>query len=775
MGDAAKRPLAGRGERDYARAMASVSVIVLTRNRLNKLEKLLAALEPQLARGDEVVVVDTGSTDGTRERFAGAGATGGAARVRLVAFDAAGGWAEARNFGVDQARNPYLAFLDDDCYPASDWMERGRAGLERWEAVGGLALPHRVERWPEWWDPEMGWLVGLSTPGHLGPEAGRYYYPYTANLWIRAEVARAERFQEIGGARGDSGAEHYAAGREDAELWRRLRVRGHFVAFDSELRVEHDFGAERIDLNYLSERARRDGEAWARREGVEADLIPVAYQWWSAAAPPRESARPTPENGPFPAATHAARMKYFGLMRTRQGAALRALAEKISAQDPHRASPPLLTIRSRTRAGLRFGWDQAKTLARRLALAFSPPRPWIEQGSAPAAPPDVVAVAAFGFVGDMILLQGFLRGLTRAWPELRIHLLAPAAGEFIFRGVRGIEFRALPESEPRRGEARPFLAEWLTRAQPKVVIAPYLHTGWGSALVRLIHDNRRGAPLVAFEGDQELARRIDLERITRRVKKDLTLGESVNLERLFAEAKLPASSEAARFEIGEESRARAAERMRAWTGVAGAAATAMDGSDAGGAAFMLNPHAGKRFKEWTNEGWAALAREMAARIPGAKLLVNFARPDEAFEAGLNEALSQESGRLVFLRGEPLEDFAASLALCMGIVTIDSAPQHMARALGVPSLTLYGPMDERRWADPRGAAIHHTARGGMFDLTPEELRGLPENHLMRLLTPEKASAGLGTWLAATRRAWHPAPGAGPDAGAAPSVGADAPEA
>jgi glycosyltransferase involved in cell wall biosynthesis len=86
----------------------SVSVIIPTYNRarliLRSLNSVLAAIEP----GDEVIVVDDGSTDKTRETLEPY-----LDRIRYVAGPHRGVGA-ARNCGIAEARNPLLAFNDSD-------------------------------------------------------------------------------------------------------------------------------------------------------------------------------------------------------------------------------------------------------------------------------------------------------------------------------------------------------------------------------------------------------------------------------------------------------------------------------------------------------------------------------------------------------------------------------------------------------------------------------------------------------------------------------------
>jgi glycosyltransferase involved in cell wall biosynthesis len=69
----------------------------------------------------ELIVVDNGSTDGTRiasEDFAAAFAQ----PVRLV-YERTPGQGNARNAGWKSAEAQIVAYLDDDCYPADDYLD----------------------------------------------------------------------------------------------------------------------------------------------------------------------------------------------------------------------------------------------------------------------------------------------------------------------------------------------------------------------------------------------------------------------------------------------------------------------------------------------------------------------------------------------------------------------------------------------------------------------------------------------------------------------------
>ena len=89
-----------------------VSVVTPAFNAERFLEETIRSVQSQTFGDWELIVVDDGSTDATRDivtRLAGADP-----RIRLVAGRGRGGPAAARNRGIEEARGRYLAFLDGD-------------------------------------------------------------------------------------------------------------------------------------------------------------------------------------------------------------------------------------------------------------------------------------------------------------------------------------------------------------------------------------------------------------------------------------------------------------------------------------------------------------------------------------------------------------------------------------------------------------------------------------------------------------------------------------
>lgn len=98
----------------------AVTVVIPTRDRHAALMRCLAAIAAarQPRGGAEVVVIADG---GDPPRLTDLEAAAGGIEVRLLAQSAAGP-AAARNRGAGAARGRVLAFTDDDCEPARDWL-----------------------------------------------------------------------------------------------------------------------------------------------------------------------------------------------------------------------------------------------------------------------------------------------------------------------------------------------------------------------------------------------------------------------------------------------------------------------------------------------------------------------------------------------------------------------------------------------------------------------------------------------------------------------------
>jgi GT2 family glycosyltransferase len=207
-------------------------VLVAARDAAATIPATLAALAAQeLDGGYEVIVVDSGSDDGT---IAIAESSPG---VAMVLRNPAGEPASSRNLGAARARGEVLAFTDADCEPAPDWLAAGLRGLQRADIVQGTVEPAV---------PPGPFDRTLSVVG----EYGLYE---TANLFVRREwFGRVGGFVPVVSAVGRSDASPFG---EDVWFGWRARRAGARTGFAADAVVRHAV-FERGPRQFLAERAR---------------------------------------------------------------------------------------------------------------------------------------------------------------------------------------------------------------------------------------------------------------------------------------------------------------------------------------------------------------------------------------------------------------------------------------------------------------------------------------------------------------------------------------
>lgn len=104
-------------------AAGPVSVVVAARNEQANVGALLTSLRAQEYKDFEVIIVDDGSTDATRDIVHEHMADDG--RVRLVSVDPVEPRKKhALSAGINGAKHPVIALTDADCRPRSGWLRR---------------------------------------------------------------------------------------------------------------------------------------------------------------------------------------------------------------------------------------------------------------------------------------------------------------------------------------------------------------------------------------------------------------------------------------------------------------------------------------------------------------------------------------------------------------------------------------------------------------------------------------------------------------------------
>ncbi len=157
---------------------------------------------------------------------------------------------------------------------------------------------------------------------------------------------------------------------------------------------------------------------------------------------------------------------------------------------------------------------------------------------------------------------------------------------------------------------------------------------------------------------------------------------------------------------------------------------------------MLQPGARYWFKAWPAERFADLAGRLAEKYGCLMVIGGDARERdlaEAIRAGARTSVVSLAGQLTLLQ------YAAVLRRCALFVGNDNGPMHMAAALGVPVVALFGPSNPAEWG-PRGARVEVLYKG--LDCRrcfhPTCTRG--EENCMRQITVEDVWRAAGRLLA-----------------------------
>jgi len=111
-----------------------VSVVVVNWNGLPHLQRCLPALLAQTFTDFEVILVDNGSTDGSVEWV-----SRGYSQIRLLRNRTNLGFAAANNQAIRASSAPFVATLNNDTVPESDWLAALTEVAESEPAVGMLA------------------------------------------------------------------------------------------------------------------------------------------------------------------------------------------------------------------------------------------------------------------------------------------------------------------------------------------------------------------------------------------------------------------------------------------------------------------------------------------------------------------------------------------------------------------------------------------------------------------------------------------------------------
>lgn len=194
------------------------SIVVRTFNEERWLPELLAAIDRQRYRAFEVLVVDSGSVDRTRDIAEARGAR--VIRIRPEDFT----FGFAINAGIRESRGRFIVIVSAHCIPLTDhWLERLVAPLQEPEVamVFGGQRGHGLSKFSEARDFER------VFPAHPVVMDDDHVFVSNANAAIRKDLWELHSFDEG------------LPGLEDAEWAKYWIPRGKQVRYDPEASVSH--------------------------------------------------------------------------------------------------------------------------------------------------------------------------------------------------------------------------------------------------------------------------------------------------------------------------------------------------------------------------------------------------------------------------------------------------------------------------------------------------------------------------------------------------------
>jgi len=334
-----------------------------------------------------------------------------------------------------------------------------------------------------------------------------------------------------------------------------------------------------------------------------------------------------------------------------------------------------------------------------------------------------IALRAPNWIGDAVMALPAIAALRRAFADDEVTIVGPASALAIFQE----EHDALPVSVlPIAGGAgRPAVASLAAGGFDRIVL---FTNSFGSAWVA------RRAGIRERWGYGGRGRGVLLTRAVKRPSKG-ERGHHADFYRVLARRFDAIDDRGAlpRLVARPSTRALAADTLRR-AGIDPAQALAVF---APGAAYG---HAKRWLPERVADVAARLVRErgMAAVLTGAAGDRDTGR---AIESWLRAAAPAEAGRVANLIGAPggVRSLIGLLSHARVVISNDSGAAHVAAALGVPTVTIFGPTDERATA-PAGPLGPGVALTHDVFCRPCMLRDCPIDHrCMKRITADTVYA------------------------------------
>ena len=304
-----------------------------------------------------------------------------------------------------------------------------------------------------------------------------------------------------------------------------------------------------------------------------------------------------------------------------------------------------------------------------------------------------ILVIRGGAIGDFILTLPVITALRNQFPQAQLEVLgyphivqlAQAAG--LVDRVQSIEARALAGFFARNGILEPGLIEYFSRFH---LIVSYLFDPdevFKTNVARCTKAQFIAGPHRPNEAEKIHATKVYLKPLER-----LAIFEADNLPRLTLNTQ-PKNGRAD-LPVGQDARQRVPT-------------------------IAIHPGSGSESKNWPEKNWADLLQRLVDSTHLNFLLIGGEAEGERLQ---RLARVLPNARIEIAQSLPLAELAQRLQTCVTFVGHDSGISHLAAALGLPGLILWGDTIEEIWRPPHEKISVLKKTGGLKRIDVEEVIG-----------------------------------------------------